>query len=124
MTAFASPDDIAERWRPLTVDEQITASTLLDRVSSLIRVRLPMIDGRVAADPNLAVLVRGVAVDAVLRVLRNPDGLVQESVGGYSYSRAAGTNSGDLYISDGEWATLQPAARASAAFTVHPWATR
>ena len=122
MADFATTFDVADMWRPLTVAEQVTASTLLGRVSSLIRLRLPGIDARIVADQNLADLVLGVAVDAVLRVLRNPEGLVQESVGGYSYSRAAGTTGGGLYVSNQEWALLAPSGWSGSAFTVRPGA--
>lgn len=125
MAAFASTFDLADMWRPLTPAEDVTATALLDRVSSLIRTRLPGIDARMVADPNLTELVRGVALDAVLRVLRNPDGLVQESVGGYSYSRASGSNAGALYVSDAEWALLLPTAGSwSGAFTIRPGRVR
>jgi hypothetical protein len=118
MAALAGVDDIEYLWRELTSPELITAGVLLDRVSALIRSRIPGIDARIAADPNLGVLAAGVVADAVLRVMRNPEGYVSEQIGAYSYSRASTV--GGLSLTDAEWALLLPTTAARGAFTITP----
>jgi hypothetical protein len=49
-----------------------------------------------------------VLVDAVVRVLRNPDGKLQESIDDYSYRRADSVADGALYLTDEEWRLLRP----------------
>jgi hypothetical protein len=120
MAAFASVQDVADTWRPLTAAEQALASVLLARVSALIRLRVYNIDARAAADSNLAVVVKGVAVDAVLRVLRNPAGKVTESIDDYTYRRADAVADGVLYVTDDEWSMLSPADNPAGAFTIRP----
>lgn len=119
MAALASIEDIESLWRALADDELAGARVLLDRVSALIRSRIPGIDTRIAADPNLGLLAAGVVVDAALRVLRNPEALTSETVGAYSYTRAAAT--AGLSLTDAEWALLLPAAAVRGAFTIRPW---
>jgi hypothetical protein len=81
---------------------------------------------RIVASPDLGVLARGVLVDAVLRVLRNPDGKVQESIDDYSYRRADAVADGSLYLTDDEWALLAGpgSAVASNSFTIVPYGVR
>jgi hypothetical protein len=119
MASFATVEDIEALWRPLGEDEVVGASVLLARVSALVRTRIPGIDARIGADPNLGVLATGVVVDAVLRVLRNPEGYTSEQIGAYAYSRAAGA--AGLYLTDLEWALLLPPTAARGAFTIRPW---
>lgn len=68
---YASVEAVAEQWRPLDSRETAVATRLLDRVSALMRRYSAGLDARVASDPDLAVVAAGVAVDAVLRVLRS-----------------------------------------------------
>ena len=44
--------------------------------------------------------------NAVLRVLRNPEGYRQETEGNYGYSLSAAVASGHLFIMDSEWDDL------------------
>jgi hypothetical protein len=118
-TSFATIEDVEFLWRPLAQEEVGAASVLLARVSALVRTRIPDIDTRIAGDPNFGVLATGVVVDAVLRVLRNPEGYTSEQIGAYAYSRAAGASG--LYLTDLEWALLLPPAAVRGAFTIRPW---
>lgn len=122
MAAYASTTDVEALWQPLTEQQTAAAVVLLDRVSALMRFRSPGLDARVVADPDLALVVSGVAVDAVLRVLRNPDSKVQESIDDYSYRRADAVADGSLYLTPGELDQLADPAAASTrgAFTIRP----
>ena len=68
---YAGVEAVAEQWRPLDARESAVAARLLDRVSALMRRYSRGLDARVAVDPDLAVVAAGIAVDAVLRVLRS-----------------------------------------------------
>jgi len=116
--ALAEVEDVQARLnRPLTTEEEQIAQTLLDDVEARLRVRLPDLDDRVAADPNYHALVVQVEANAVLRVIRNPDGYRQETEGNYSYSKSAAVASGHLFVMDSEWDLL--GAR-QGAFTIVP----
>lgn len=67
---YAVVEAVAEQWRQLDARESAAAARLLDRVSALMRRYSPNLDDRVAADPDLAAVAAGVAVDAVVRVFR------------------------------------------------------
>lgn len=123
MVVYAQVGDV-EKWLPLTGRELLAAQALLDRVSALMRLNVVNLDARIAAEPDLAVVASGVAVDGVLRVLRNPDGKVQEAIDDYSFRRADAVADGVLYLTGAELAQLAPAAARSAvgAFTIRPGA--
>ena len=110
MPALAVFTDIEGVWRPLSAAEQAIATNWLDRASSKIRSEVLGIDARFAAEPELADLATGVAVDMVLRVMRNPEGKLEESIDDYRYRRDSATSSGALYLSPGELASLVPIA--------------
>ncbi len=76
----------------------------------MIRLRVPDIDARIATDPNLAVVVRGVVAEAARRVLSNPDGWREESIDDYRRVRDVVVSSGALYVSEAELASLRPPA--------------
>lgn len=120
--AYAGTGDVEALWQPLTEQQIAAAVVLLDRVSALMRFRSPGLDARVAADPDLALVVSGIAVDAVLRVLRNPDGVVSETLLDYAYRRADAVADGALYLTPGEIEQLRdPTVAASrGAFTIRP----
>lgn len=114
--------DVAARWRPLTDDETIIGTTLLDDAWALLKLRVPDVEPRLAAIPATldVVLVRMVIVAMVLRVMRNPDGLRQETIQDYSYTRDSGAASGMLTISGDELDLLTPATSGTA-FTITPY---
>jgi len=119
--AYAYPGDVAARWRTLTTEESYSASVLLDRVSALMRQSSPNLDARIAANPDLALIAAGVAVDAVVRVLRNPEGNVSETVGPWSFRRSDAVADGRLYLTAQELAQLNSGdAAPRGAFTIRP----
>ena len=116
--AYASVEDVQDRLgRPLTDEERALAATLLDDVEAMLRGRIPDLDDRVAADPNYRALVVMVEANAVCRVLRNPDGVRQETEGNYSYSLNVAAAAGYLLVLDLEWGLL---GAASGAWTITP----
>lgn len=118
--------DLEERWRPLTPAERVNAGALLADAWSLVtgptgRSGLPadLDAGSVPVGSVVAVLSA-----AVLRVLRNPDGKVSETIDDYAYRRADGVSDGSLYLTADELARLTPAAVdvTRGAFTIRPGA--
>lgn len=108
MPALAVFTDIEGLWRPLSVGDQAIAANWLDRASATIRHDVPGIDARITVDPNLGELAKGVAVDMVLRVMRNPEGKLEESIDDYRWRRDSTVSSGALYLSPAELASLVP----------------
>jgi len=93
MSAFATVEDIATLWRPLTQSETSRAEALLPLVSDELRVIAKGvgkdIDEMVTDDPAYASVVKIVTVDVVVRVLRQTtegDAMTQESQSALGYS--------------------------------------
>jgi len=121
VAAYADGADVAGVWRTLTTAETYSASVLLDRVSALMRQSSPGLDARIAENPDLALIASGIAVDAVLRVLDNPRGVVAETVGPWSFRRSDAVADGRLYLTAGELAQLNSGdAAPRGAFTIRP----
>lgn len=121
MVMYAGVEAVAEQWRPLDARETAVATRLLDRVSALMRRYSTGLDARVQADPDLAVVAAGVAVDAVLRVMRSMcmEGTSSDSVA----AEMAFLDAGSLRLTQEEIESLMGDSdnRLSAgAFTVRP----
>lgn len=102
---FAVPGDVADRWRPLTDQEQSTASALIDDASALIRARFPGIDAQVDSGAIDIAIVRMVVANMVKRALIAPDdGVVNESetTGPYSQSRTFANPMRNVFLTEGE----------------------
>jgi hypothetical protein len=111
---FATVDDVAtDLMRPLTTAEAARADTGVTVASAIIRSRLPLIDQWITEGELDPVLPRQVVVDAVVRVLRNPNGMkqVQQTAGPFSSGGSWDTDQvgGRVYITDDELAMLEPA---------------
>ena len=124
--------DLEDRWRPFSSDEHRVGATLLDDAWGLLtgptgRMSLPAdLDAGTVTTRDVVAVVCAM----VLRVMRNPDGKISESVDDYSYRRADAVADGSLYVSEGELARLTPAPRRapSGAFTIRqraplPWSS-
>lgn len=119
MADYATTADVAARWRPLSAAESTVAAALLADASAILRARAPSIDDRLTEATLDPALPRSVAVQMVLRVLRNPDGLVSEQIDDYGIRRADSA-AGSLTVTDDELALLTEAPGSGAAFTVYP----
>jgi hypothetical protein len=117
--SYATWEDVQDRWRTLSTTEETTATARLAEASALLRILIPDLEDRLAAenDPagDLATMIKGKAVDAVLRVLQNPEGARQksESAGPFSHSMTlAGQPSTGVYFTDDELMPLRPSVQA------------
>lgn len=116
--AYASVEDVEARLgRDLEASESQIVTTRLNDIELMIRHRVPDLDTKVATgviDPALIVMVE---CDAILRLVRNPDGYTAETDGNYSYQISKEVASGKLDILPAEWALLGVR---NGAFTIRP----
>ncbi|UJP39331.1 Gp19/Gp15/Gp42 family protein [Cellulomonas palmilytica] len=109
---LARVEDVQTRLgRPIADDEAPQVDALLRDVEAMIRNRIRDLDDR-ALDPVFLELAVMVEANAVVRVLRNPEGLRTWTVavddGSVTKTRDQATSAGGLYVTDDEWALLDP----------------
>lgn len=104
---FATPDDV-DRLLPLDEGARDAADYLLGVASAKIRKAFPDIDARIGRGELDALLAQDVAVGMVLRVLRNPGGVRQETIGPSSISYDPAQASGQLALTPGDLDQLAP----------------
>ena len=92
-TAFATVNDIATLWRPLSASEQDRAAALLPLVSDELRILAKNVDKDLdqmaADDETYQSMLKIVTVDVVCRILRQNtegDAMTQESQSALGYS--------------------------------------
>lgn len=103
---YASSDDVQTRLgRALTDEETTLVTTRLADVERMLNRRVDLAAG-IAADDFAEADVVQIEADAVLRLVRNPDGLFSETDGNYSYMFSRELASGRLEILPEEWAVL------------------
>lgn len=110
---FATPADLAKRWRPLSAAEEITATELLADASAEIRSLRKGIDALLvvvppATEPEIdPKVVRRVVCAMVKRSMLVPvDQLpvtsLQESAGPFAQTQSFANPTGDLFLTKGE----------------------
>lgn len=104
---FATVDDLAALWRPLTAAERARADALLPAASAIIRAEVPDVDARLANESLDAELTKWVACQMVRRVMLSssdmpPVSQQQQAVGGVSIGFTLVNPTGDLYMSRSE----------------------
>lgn len=100
--------------RPLAGSESTYAPALLTRAESLLLAHIPDLLDR-ATDLEYRAKVVTIECDMVSRVLRNPDGILTESQGDYTYRLDQAVASGRLMPTPDELDALRDRARLSAA---------
>jgi hypothetical protein len=116
--AYATPTDIADRLgRELDETEARIVDARLGDAELLIKSRVKDLNVQVSAGTIDQAVVVMVESDAVLRLIRNPEGYTTETDGNYSYAIDQSVATGRLRILDEEWALL--GVRASV-FTIAP----
>lgn len=104
---FATPDDLADRWRPLSEAEQARAAVLLSDASAIIRTLSPGIDAKIANDLLDPDVPRAIVCAMVKRVMQGPSDLdgvsqTQQTAGPFSRGVSFANPSGDLYLTKTE----------------------
>lgn len=109
MASPASTADIEARWRPLTSAETPVATTRLEDAWRLLKRLVPTLETRMASDADLEADAVQALAEAVMRVLRNPEGIRRGTVQVDDASRSYEYDSGDgdsLYFTDEQIAAL------------------
>jgi len=106
----ATISDIEERFRPLTAAETVNAVAYLDDAWWMLTGRLPALEANITAGTVKVGNVVRVVSAMVIRILRNPDGKLEESIDDYRYRRDALISSGSLHVTGDELADLTPGA--------------
>lgn len=102
---FATSDDVAARWRPLSAAEQVVADTLCSDASNLIRARFPGIDDQVTSGAIDAEVLTQVVAGMVKRAMVAPsDGITSQSegVGPYSRSQTYANPLGNVFLTQAD----------------------
>lgn len=89
---YATVEDVAAMFRPLTAEEQERAGYLLETVSAEIRLRADALekdfDAMIAKSPDLGIVAKAVTVDTVGRILNQSttgEAMTQMSQSGLGY---------------------------------------
>ncbi len=108
---YATVEDMAALWRPMTEDEKKRATALLPVVSASLRLEAKKVgkdlDLMVLEDSDLREVAKSVTVDVVARTLmtstnQEPMTQMSESAGGYSASGTFLVPGGGLFIKKSE----------------------
>lgn len=122
--------DLAARWRPLTSDEALVAEAVLEDAWAVLNAHIPGLAARMDSGTVDVSLIRAVVRSAVLRDLKNPDGVTarQRTLADYTESDqyARPTTLRGVFTDD-ELALIASAVNAAAvtargAFTIRPGA--
>ena len=104
---LATFEDVEVRFfRDLTEEERPLVESRLADAENKIRMKIPNLDELIIRNPALADTVVRVCSDAVIRLVRNPEGYVQETDGNYTYMLSHSSADGRLTILPEEWADL------------------
>lgn len=123
--AYATVSDVAARLgRPISDDlEVLQVETWLDDLEAVILARVPDLAERVLDGAPTAAVVAAIEANAVIRKMKNPDGVVSEGNDVYNYRLNENARKGELFLTDDEWALLLPGG-GSGAFTIVPGGAR
>ena len=105
--AYATAQDVVTLWAKEPEPEvMMLIERRLEQIERMIRRRIPTLDTLVAASPTFAADLIDIEADAVLRLVRNPEGYLSETDGTYTYQLQSDLSSGKLQILDEEWTAL------------------
>lgn len=111
---LATTDDVEVLYRHLELSEELLAFRLLRMASAMVRSKVANLDQRVLTGDLDATTVTDVVASMVVRVLRNQEGVTQETIGSASASFSVNVAPGYLLITPDELALLIPTAAARA----------
>lgn len=104
---YATFEDVEVRYfRPLESELRALVETRLKDAENRIRSRVKDLDQRIIDNAYYQDIIVQVCADAVIRLIRNPEGYVQESNGDYTYMLSQALADGRLTILPEEWQDL------------------
>lgn len=105
--AYATAADVVTLWAKEPEPEvMVLIERRLEQVERMIRRRIPTLDNLVSASATFEADLIDIEADAVLRLVRNPEGYLSETDGAYTYQLQADLSGGRLQILDDEWTML------------------
>lgn len=105
--AYASAADVTTLWAKEPEPEVIVLiERRLEQVERMLIRRIPNLKLKVAASSTYMADVVDIEADAVLRLVRNPEGYSSETDGNYTYQLRSDLSAGKLQILDDEWEIL------------------
>jgi hypothetical protein len=105
--AFATVEDVEVRlMRTLDESEAKYCLVLLDEAQRRLNARIPSLTLEAVESEAYRDQVVAVTAQMVVRVLRNPDGVIQQNLGETGYQINWRVASGMLTVSDEEWESL------------------
>lgn len=105
--AYATVSDVQSRLeRELEPEEATLVEARLGDAERLILSRIPDLDSRITDGKLDIENVKQVEADAVIRLVRNPEGYIQETDGQYTYMLSREAAMGRLTILPDEWHLL------------------
>lgn len=114
MLPFATPADVAARWRPLSSGEEDVAKVLLADATDMIETRWPDMRDRVEAGSIGLGTLKRITANMVKRAMLNPaDGVSQQAQvnGPFTLSQTFANPNGNLYLSADDVAALDGRSR-------------
>ncbi|MBS1690770.1 MAG: hypothetical protein JST91_00865 [Actinobacteria bacterium] len=106
MTYAAAADVQAVLGRELDTTETVLVERRLAQVERMILRRVPDLVDKIAAEDIDAADVIDIEAEAVLRVIRNPEGLRSEQDGQYGYQLSNEAADNRLRLTSEEWELL------------------
>ncbi|QGJ90920.1 head-to-tail adaptor [Mycobacterium phage BiancaTri92] len=105
--AYATADDVVTLWAKEPEPEVMALiERRLEQVERMIRRRIPDLDVKVLLNTTFKADLIDIESDAVLRLVRNPEGYISETDGAYTYQLSSDLSQGKLTILNEEWTTL------------------
>ncbi|BBC43838.1 head-to-tail adaptor [Mycobacterium phage Deloris] len=105
--AYATANDVVVLWAKEPEPEVMALiERRLQQVERMIKRRIPTLDLKAATDATFKADLIDIESDAVLRLVRNPEGYISETDGAYTYQLSNDLSQGKLVILDDEWTTL------------------
>lgn len=105
--AYATAQDVVTLWAKEPEPEVMTLiERRLEQVERIIRRRITNLDTRVSESETFEADLIDIEADAVLRLVRNPEGYMSETDGTYTYQMQSDLTTGKLVILDEEWQIL------------------
>jgi len=118
--SYASAADVEAIYgKTLTTEETTLVGRRLDQVERMLFRRIPDLDEKIAAEEIDLADVVDIEAEAVLRVIRNPEGMRSETDGNYGYQLSSEAADNSLRILPEEWLTL--GIRPSKMFSITPY---
>ncbi len=105
--AYATAQDVVTLWAKEPEPEvMVLIERRLEQVERMIRRRILSLDRLVEESEVFEQDLIDIEADAVLRLVRNPEGYLSETDGTYTYQLSSDISSGRLEILDEEWTIL------------------